>query len=475
MNLIDVDVDVRRSLAYLGPAPANWVPKTAGIDHDVVIVGGGQTGTALAFALRRAGIGNITVIDGAAEGNEGVWRHRARMETLRTPKSHLGPELRVPSLTFQAWYEARKGADAYAKIGRIARGDWADYLIWFRDITDARVRFGTRLLLVEPEGDHFRLHLEIDGETRIETARKIVLATGFRGAGGPNIPEVVAHLPTSLHDHTDNLIDFTAFKGKRIGVLGAAASAFDAASTAIESGATESHLFCRRPDLPHRSRVKATGFPGFDNLYLLPDADRWNVVRRIRELGGSVPPDSVARAVKYPNFHFHPGAPWEAVRVEGGKAVVTARGRDFAFDYLVSGTGFKVDISALPEFAPFADRIAAWGDVYTPPEHDRDEQLSRFPYLGPGYELHEKEAGSAGYLRNIHVLNFAGFLSSGRILGDIASLVGAVPRLTAAISRDFFLADREHHIAAVTAVPTPDFTGAEYANAVWKETRTEER
>jgi cation diffusion facilitator CzcD-associated flavoprotein CzcO len=468
--MIDVDAEARRALGYLGPAPANWVPKNEGIDHDVVIVGGGQTGTAVAFALRRAGIGSTTIIDGAAEGDEGVWLRRARMETLRTPKSHLGPELRIPSLTFQAWYEARKGADAYAKIGRISRTDWADYLVWFREVTDAKVRFGTRMLRVEPQGDHFRLLLEKDGEQRIETARKIVLATGFRGAGGPNIPEAVsANLPQALYEHTDNFIDFAALKGKKVAILGAAASAFDAASTAIEHGAAEAHLFCRRPDLPHRSRVRLTGFPGFDNLYLLSDADRWHVVRRIRELGGSVPPDSVARAVKYPNFYFHPGAPWDATRAEGGKAIIVSDEREFAFDYLITGTGFKVDLAGLPEFAPFADRIAAWGDVFTPPADDRDEQLLRFPYLGSAYELREKQPGTAAYLKNIHVLNFAGFLSSGRILGDIASLVAAVPRLTDAISRDLFLADRAHHIAAVTSVPTPDFTGAEYASSVWRE------
>ena len=46
----DLDRDARRTLDLLGPAPDNWVPARAGIDHDVFIVGGGQTGCALAVA-----------------------------------------------------------------------------------------------------------------------------------------------------------------------------------------------------------------------------------------------------------------------------------------------------------------------------------------------------------------------------------------------------------------------------------------
>ena len=45
------------ALRLIGPDPQNWVADRSGVDHNVVLVGGGQTGSALAFALRRAGIG----------------------------------------------------------------------------------------------------------------------------------------------------------------------------------------------------------------------------------------------------------------------------------------------------------------------------------------------------------------------------------------------------------------------------------
>src|ERR1700733_7844388 len=109
----DPDADASTALRLIGPDPGNWVPDRPGIDHNVVLVGGGQTGCALAFALRRAGIGKVSVIDAAeVEAQAGVWLTAARMKLLRTPKILPGPELGIPTLSFQAWYEARHGEAA---------------------------------------------------------------------------------------------------------------------------------------------------------------------------------------------------------------------------------------------------------------------------------------------------------------------------------------------------------------------------
>src|SRR6204780_227621 len=99
----DPDADARTALRLMGPDPANWVPDRPGIDHNVAIAGGGQTGCALAFALRRAGIGKVTILDAAPdEQRAGLWRNAARMNLLRTPKALPGPELGIPAFSFQA-------------------------------------------------------------------------------------------------------------------------------------------------------------------------------------------------------------------------------------------------------------------------------------------------------------------------------------------------------------------------------------
>lgn len=116
-----VDTAARETLRLIGPDPQNWIPDRQGIDHSVAIIGGGQSGSAFAFALRRAGIGKVTLIDAAGDAaSSGPWLSSARMNKLRTPKGLPGPELGLTGLSFQAWYEARHSAAAYEAIDRIA-------------------------------------------------------------------------------------------------------------------------------------------------------------------------------------------------------------------------------------------------------------------------------------------------------------------------------------------------------------------
>src|SRR5438445_10283616 len=120
----DADDAARNARRLIGPDPQDWVPQRSGpdgrpIDHNVLVVGGGQSGCAFAFALRRAGIGRVSVIDMAAgEKEAGIWLNAARMNVLRTAKTLPGPEFGIPALGFQSWCEARQGREAYAAIER---------------------------------------------------------------------------------------------------------------------------------------------------------------------------------------------------------------------------------------------------------------------------------------------------------------------------------------------------------------------
>ncbi len=308
-------------LRLIGPDPQNWVPDRAGIDHNVMVVGGGQTGSAFSFALRRAGIGKVSVIDAAEdEARAGVWLTAARMNLLRTPKSLTGPELGTPAFSFQSWYEARHGREAYAAIDRIPRTDWADYLTWYRQFLGITIRYGTRLLRIEPADGHFRLHLDIGGRAKVETTRKIILCTGFTGNGGPYVPSVVSEgLPTTLYAHTDAAIDFAALRGKHVAVIGAAASAFDAAGVALEAGAASVRLFARRPSIAAVPITRSRGYPGaYDNYHALPDAIRWEQARRFRRWGSTPTTDAIERTVAFAEL---PSAS------RGSRAVGSGRGR----------------------------------------------------------------------------------------------------------------------------------------------------
>jgi cation diffusion facilitator CzcD-associated flavoprotein CzcO len=463
------DAAALETLRLIGPDPQNWVPDRPGVDHNVVLVGGGQTGSALAFALRRAGIGKVSVIDAAPdEAHAGIWLNAARMNLLRTPKSLTGPEIGLPALGFQAWYEARHGAEAYAAMDRIPRTDWAAYLTWFRAFLAIPIRYGTRLTRIKPVDSGFRLHLDVNGEARLETTRKIILCTGFTGNGGPAIPAVLTdRLPAHLYAHTEQAIDFAALRGKTVGVIGAAASAFDAAGVALEHGAAAVHLFARRPEIAATPITRSRGYPGaYDNYHQLPDAVRWHQAIRFRRAGSTPTTDAIQRAVKFPNFHLHLNAPWESAAVEDGRILASAAGVPWRFDFAIAGTGYKVDLGMRPELADLAPQVLLWRDRFTPPAGEEDADLGAHPYLGAGHEYLEKTPGAAPFLRDIHVQNPAGFVSFGLPIGDVPSMKRDVPALTARISADLFAADLAAHQRRMIGPVPPDFTPALYAAAV---------
>ncbi|MBN3945360.1 MAG: NAD(P)/FAD-dependent oxidoreductase [Nostoc sp. NMS7] len=468
----DPNFGAREALRLLGPYPDDWVPDHADVDHNVTIVGGSGTGITFAFALRRAGIGRVTIIDEAEdEAHAGVWLNRARMNKLRTPKNLPGPELGIQGLSFQAWYEARYGAEAYAAIDRIPRLLWVEYLNWYRQFLEIPVRYQTKLVRIEPAEGFFRLHLEVNGIPQVETTRKIILGNGFVGAGGPYVPSVLTALPRILSAHTADAIDFNALRGKTVAVLGAAASAFDAAGVALESGAKAVHLFSRRSEIASLPVIRVRGYPGaYNSYYQIPDADRWFQAWRYRQFGSTPPTDAIERAIAFPNFHLHLSATWRSAQEQDGRIVAQVNDDVFEFDFAIAGTGYFVDPAARPELADFADHIAQWSDRYEPPANQRDEELSVYPYLGSAHEYQEKVPGSAPYLKDIHVFNPSGFVSFGLPIGDIPSIRRDVPAVVGRISDDLFFADWALHEARITSDNVaPDFDTSLYANAVWEQ------
>ncbi len=173
----------RHALALLGE-PENWVA-CSDYDHDVVIVGGGQSGVAIAFALRRAGIHRVQVIDAAEEGKAGIWSTIARMRTLRTAKEMPGLEQGIAELSFRAYYTHLHGDAAYASLSRIPTSDWRDYLNWYRRVVSVQVNWQHRLIQVDGADQGVTLQIETPLGLRRLTTRKLILATGLEGAGGP--------------------------------------------------------------------------------------------------------------------------------------------------------------------------------------------------------------------------------------------------------------------------------------------------
>ena len=245
--------------------------------YDVLIVGAGQSGLATGLALKRDGVTNILLIDQSPAGWEGPWETYARMQTLRTPKFSVGLEGGIPSMSARAWFEARYGAEAWLKIERVLRTDWMDYLRWLRQIADLPIRNQTKVGVLEPVGDQL-IAVPLSSAAGNETvfARQVVLATGFDGSGSWRIPEHIAQaVPASVCTHSNVPIDMATLAGKRIGILGHGASAFDTAGAALRAGVKSVDVCYRRRDIPQINPHRQLEYAGLLKHYAeLPPALR---------------------------------------------------------------------------------------------------------------------------------------------------------------------------------------------------------
>jgi cation diffusion facilitator CzcD-associated flavoprotein CzcO len=228
-KLSALTAQVRRDLDRIAHPNMPWLPTLKAPDGsaalDVLIVGAGQSGVAIAFGLRRAQVTNVLVIDQAASGQVGPWLTYARMHTLRSPKDYTGPDLDVPSLTYRSWHEARYGEDSWDRLDLIPRELWAEYLDWAREASGISVRHQVKAIDIAPvAGDLLGVTVAGTGARPGETlhARKVVLATGQDGTGLWWMPDFVAALPPHLRAHSADEIAFDRLAGKVVAVLGLA-------------------------------------------------------------------------------------------------------------------------------------------------------------------------------------------------------------------------------------------------------------
>jgi cation diffusion facilitator CzcD-associated flavoprotein CzcO len=437
MSLEVLTALVKRELEQLRYPAANWVLPREGV-LDVLVVGGGMCGQTATFALLREGVRNLRCLDRAPRGSEGPWTTFARMDILRSPKHLTGPDLGIASLTYRAYHEAKFGVEHWEKLHKIDRVEWARYLRWVRDTVPIPVENDMHVSSIELAPGAIRI------TTAKETiqARKVVLAMGREGSGALRWPKFATFDPARRAAgvfHSADDVDFASLKNKRVGILGAGASAFDNAGTALEAGAAEVVMFARRPMLPQVNKSKWTAFPGFLHGYSsLDDERKWRFYTYI--FSEQVPPpyESVLRCERHAGFSIRFGEGW--TDIAPGPVAVTEKGRH-KFDALIVCTGFDVNLTDRPEVAPLRDVIDVWASHVSADEARKFPEEARFPYLGDAFQLR----GNHAEIGRVHVFNWGSTMSHGALAGDIPGLEIGARRLASGIERDLFLEDADRH------------------------------
>ena len=458
-----------QDLALLELPAKAWVPPGT-VHHqqllDVAVIGAGMAGLAAAASLLNLGI-RARVFDSASQGFEGPWATTARMETLRSPKQLTGPALGLAALTFRAWFEAQFGTPAWDALDKIPRLQWMDYLRWYRRVMNIDVHNEHTVTNIIPHADYVALQMRTPSAQQTVYARRVVLATGRAGLGGASVPDFVRSIPRDRWAHSSDPLDYSSLRGRRVGVVGAGASAMDSAGTALENGAASVDLLIRRSDIPRINKAKAAGNPGFIQGYVdLPDDWKWRIRHYINVQQVPPPRASVLRVSQHANARFHLGAPILHVLEKGPALQVQMPDKALELDFLILATGFMIDWHSRPEYATIAPHLRVWADRYTPTEGVQDRELLDSPDLGPSFEFLEKHQGDLPGLSRVHCFCYPATLTHGTVSGDIPAISDGAGRLSKGIASLLYTENIHEHFAQLLAFDEPEVFGDEWRTAV---------
>ena len=344
---------------------------------------------------------------------------------------------------------------------------WMDYLIWYRKVLELPVRNDVLVEGIHARGNQlFAVDVRERDQSRQFLARHVVLATGRDGLGGAYIPPLADGIDRRFWAHSADAIDFAELRGKRVAVVGAGASAMDNAAEAAEAGASRLDLFIRRADIPRVNKFTGIGSQGVVHGFAgLSDEWKWRFLDYTLKSQTPPPRHSVLRVSAHPHAYFHLASPITHLAVDGDHLIVTTPKGRYETDFIIFGTGFKVDFALRPELAEFMPHIRLWRDRFPTPAGMDNPELEYSPDLGDSFEFLEKAPGECPALSRLHCFSYPATLSHGKLSGDIPAVSDGADRLARGIVRSLFVEDREIHFANLKAFATAEILGDEWTDA----------
>ena len=324
----------------------------------VAIVGAGPYGLSIAAHLSAAGIETCVFGDSMQTWREG----RPRGMVLKS--EGFASSLSDPGDTFTLGHYCRERDLPYADVGWpvpvevfAAYGEeFARRFVPHRDARPViRVSKGRGGFLIETQGGGAM------------TAGSVVLATGI--AAYAQVPDALSSLPESVLTHSSNHADYAAFAGQEVAVIGAGASALDAAAALRRSGALVT-LVSRRAEVRFhgggRSRRKIDALlspltplgPGWKKwlccrlpsvFHALPEQVRLHIVKRYL---GPAPASAVREVIEgHVPYRLRSRVAAAAVTPDGRVALTIERAGSglgtMVVDHVLAATGYKVDVDRL--------------------------------------------------------------------------------------------------------------------------------
>ncbi|HSK90431.1 MAG TPA: NAD(P)/FAD-dependent oxidoreductase [Euzebyales bacterium] len=283
---------------------------------DVVIVGGGQAGLAMAWQLAQQKL-RFVVLEAASELGH-VWRSRWDSLTLFTPAQYDG----LPGMPFPA------PADTYPTKDPVA-----DYLQAYADAFHLPVRLNARVTQLIRTAEGFEMR------TADETfrARQVVVATGPFQV--PFVPPAASRLDTSVTQlHSAQYRNPQALPAGPVLVVGGGNSGFQIAEELAASRRVDLSIGAKYPMLPQRLGGRDL-FWWLTRLRLMRVAADSRLGRRVQARGEFVIGTN-SRDLERAGVRFRP-----RLDDADGRTVRFADGSTLDVGVVVWATGYRSDYS----------------------------------------------------------------------------------------------------------------------------------